>query len=90
MTNEQYLLTCLMEECAEVAKISSKMIRFGNDAGKTQHLREEVYDVFAVLEELTLYHMDILPSQEDMPEAREELDRRGKKLRKYKEVAKCE
>ena len=29
MNNEQYLLTCIMEEAAEVAKAASKAIRFG-------------------------------------------------------------
>ena len=29
MTREQYLLTCLAEECAEVAQCASKAIRFG-------------------------------------------------------------
>lgn len=29
MNNTQYLLTCLMEECAEVAQRASKAIRFG-------------------------------------------------------------
>ena len=31
LTKEEYLLTCLMEECAELAHDCSKAIRFGSD-----------------------------------------------------------
>ena len=31
MTREQHILTCLAEECAEVAQRASKAIRFGMD-----------------------------------------------------------
>ena len=65
MTEEQYLLTCLAEECAEVAKCASKAIRFGlypddrrpgswrvvdNRAG----LEQELGDILALAEMLGL------------------------------------
>ena len=31
MTNTEYLLTCLMEEAAEVQQIAAKCLRFGLD-----------------------------------------------------------
>lgn len=62
MTNVQYLLTCLMEECAEVAQRCSKAIRFGlnevqNCQGLTNEKRimDEVCDLRGVLCELQNY-----------------------------------
>lgn len=42
MTREQYLLTCLAEECAEVAQAASKAIRFGLDplSGRPEKYRK--------------------------------------------------
>jgi len=34
LTKQQYLLTCLAEECAEVAQMCSKSMRFGLDETK--------------------------------------------------------
>lgn len=59
MNIEEHLLTCLAEECAEVAKEVSKALRFGledrdptNDAATTQRwrIRQELNDLFAVVE----------------------------------------
>ena len=47
MNREQYLLTCLMEECAEVQKACSKAIRFGlndDDNGRKSTNKEIIND----------------------------------------------
>lgn len=62
MNTEQYLLTCLMEECAELAHITSKAIRFGLDNTdpltglvNVDLLRKQASDVFGVFELLNQY-----------------------------------
>lgn len=56
MTRLEHLLTCLAEECAEVAQRSTKALRFGIDEVQpgqfltnAERIREEVVDLFAVL-----------------------------------------
>ncbi len=66
MNRDEYLLTCLIEECVEVAHRASKALRFGlnevqveqpkrrpND-GKTneERLADELGDLFAIVEML--------------------------------------
>lgn len=58
MVNEiQYLLICLIEECAEVQHRATKAMRFGLDEiqpnqpmNNDDRLREELHDLFAVIE----------------------------------------
>lgn len=71
MTEQQYLLTQLMEECAEVIHRCSKAIRFGGDEiqqGHTMTNRErigyELNDLVAVVDELESRGM-IPPLDED-------------------------
>lgn len=60
ISREKYILTVLGEECAEVAKIASKAVRFGLDShhpGKPeidnrQLLIEELNDIMAMVWEL--------------------------------------
>jgi NTP pyrophosphatase (non-canonical NTP hydrolase) len=52
MTEEQYLLLVLAEECAEIAKVASKAIRFGlehvhDGTTNKQKLFEEFADLIA-------------------------------------------
>lgn len=64
MTKQEHLLTCLSEECAEVSKVVSKMLRFGVD-DQSPHLDkdnlhllfDELNDLFAVVE--MLHDVDI-------------------------------
>lgn len=65
MTKEQYLLTVLSEECAEVAKEAAKAIRFGmgnryheDDPSNEQKLRNEVNEVIAVAKMLGIFTED--------------------------------
>ena len=61
MTSEQYLLTLLAEECAEVSQRATKAIRFGLDDPKgaqpgfpsnKERLLEEINDLLVVVEML--------------------------------------
>jgi len=68
MTKEEYLLTCLSEECAEVAQCVSKALRFGldttyGDEKKTnrEQLINELNDLVAVCG--ILMYEDVLPAE---------------------------
>ena len=65
MTREQYLLTCLAEECGEVAQRATKAIRFGldpddrrppewRDTNNRQSLQQELSDLLTVADMLGL------------------------------------
>jgi len=57
-SEENYLLTCLMEECGELIQAASKCIRHGTDShhpdrpGQTNwhELKQEITDVKAIIE----------------------------------------
>lgn len=60
MTEIEYLLICLAEECNEVAKVASKTLRFGleekrpgYDKNNRERLEEELIDLFTVMEVLS-------------------------------------
>ena len=66
MNRTEHLLTCLAEECAEVAQRVSKALRFGVDerqegqnADNAERIRLEMYDLLAVY--LIAASEDILP-----------------------------
>lgn len=69
MNNTEYLLTCLIEECAEVQKEATKALRFGLDDSwngkKTQRelIMYELIDVFTVAD--MLINLGILDSNID-------------------------
>lgn len=61
MTEQEHLLTCLMEECAEVAQRASKAIRFGmeevqlgQDLDNHRRLEHELGDLLGVVDLLRL------------------------------------
>ncbi len=68
MNKTEYLLVCLMEECAEVAQRASKAIRFTLEEcqpdlepqrSNAQRIVDEIHDLEAVIE--LLYEKNILP-----------------------------
>ena len=72
MTKKEYLLTCLAEECIEVAKEVHKALRFGlddtNPATKqtnAEAIRNELTDIVAVLEELKRADVALKPHSKD-------------------------
>ena len=61
MNREQYLLVCLMEECAEVQQVAAKALRFGldnhhpvSDLTNTTRLMEELAHIEAIRTMLTV------------------------------------
>ena len=72
MTKKEYLLTCLAEECIEVAKEVHKALRFGlddtNPATKqtnAEAIKNELTDIVAVLEELKRVGVLLAPYSKD-------------------------
>ena len=60
MTKQEYLLTCLMEECAEVIKAASKILRFGtsgryyvNKDQEDEYWYDEANNIPRLIEELS-------------------------------------
>lgn len=89
MTQIEYLLTSLSEECAEVIQAVSKALRFGLDdlykkKGTTprEDILNEVIDVAAILE--MLIELGVFP-QEYIDE---KVNAKQDKVRKYMEYAK--
>jgi len=65
VTKIQHLLTCLAEECAEVAQRVSKAQRFGlqevqpgQPLNNAERIVKELNDLWAVVEMLDLCHVD--------------------------------
>lgn len=90
MTVQEHLLTCLIEECAEVSHRACKALRFGIDDSdptienaRTERvmLKQELTDLFAVVE--LLFDQSILPDGFDRDAARE----KKKKVRKFMDYA---
>jgi len=55
LNREEHILECISEECNEIGKAVSKMLRFNHVPGTHQEnnkikLHEEINDLFAVLE----------------------------------------
>jgi NTP pyrophosphatase (non-canonical NTP hydrolase) len=70
MTEEDYLLVCLAEECAETGQAISKSLRFGLDhvwPGKgvtnREAVRDELRDVFRLAQRLGLNDFSNLPDK---------------------------
>lgn len=87
MNHREYLLICLMEECAEVQKAASKSLRFGlNDSESPLHpvnkdvLVEEVIDLLALI---GLVFEDLHISQDGFEELVEIKNEKVLKYMKY-------
>ena len=67
MNKTEHLLTCLMEECAEIQKAAAKALRFGLDdhapdepeVTNGENIAFECIDLFAVIE--MLEEMGVIP-----------------------------
>lgn len=62
MNRQEHLLTCLAEECAEVAQRVSKALRFGlleiqpgQPLTNQERINEEIYDLLSVIDILEGY-----------------------------------
>lgn len=70
MTEEDYLLVCLMEEAAEIQHAAAKALRFGlehwwpgRDTTNKGALRDEVRDFVRLAERLNLMDFEGLPDK---------------------------
>ena len=82
MTEKEYLLTCLAEECIEVAKEVHKALRFGlddtNPATKqtnAEAIKNELTDIVAVLEELKRVGVLLAPYSKDSEYYNQKIER---------------
>lgn len=76
------MLVVLMEECGEVIKTASKIIRFGEDAKNVEELNRELGDLQCMID--LLHEMDLV-SYTAIDEASAE---KREKLKKWTEFAK--
>lgn len=85
MTRDEHFLTCLAEECAEVAQRVSKALRFGlaevqrdQPLNNRERIMEEMRDLWAVLE--ILEDEGVLPK---LAMSSEDVDRKRAKIERY-------
>lgn len=86
MNTQEHLLVCLMEECAEVQKCASKILRFGahdhypsKPRDNTEDLLYELIDLLAVIDMVEGLPGLLLPSAR--------IKDKQNKVRKYMEYA---
>ena len=91
MNRREYLLICLMEECAEVSKAAAKALRFGADnthpvfkSDNTDKLFHELHDVEAV-SNLLAWELGVTITR---TEAEKQVEKKIKKVEKYMEESK--
>ena len=93
MNKTEYLLTCLIEECAEVQKEATKALRFGlddkweNDNTPQERLYIEMCDILGVIE--TLMEEGILDSNRISPQQPTDvlISAKKKKIKRWMEYA---
>lgn len=90
MNKTEHLLTCLMEECAEIQQATSKALRFGLDDGRpnsettnAEDIAIECTDLIAIIE--MLHETRIIP-QIDNTIAIEQKKAKVRKYMKYAET----
>lgn len=89
MNEREYLLTCLAEECSEVAKCVSKALRFGLDDAEPgqalnnrERITEELFDLNAVatLCERAGLILGVLPNERA-------IQRKADKIERFKAIS---
>lgn len=89
MNTQEHLLSCLAEECNEVAKDCSKAMRFGLDdkykeLTPRQNISHEIADIWAVIELLKENNIDLTNGYMN----RQVIDAKKEKLKYYMKYAK--
>jgi len=74
------MLVILIEECSELQKVASKIIRFGRDADKTDQLAEEIGDIQCMID--LLHEFDLV----SFNEIDERAHKKKEKLKKYSNI----
>jgi len=90
MNKTEHLLTCLIEECAEIQKVASKALRFGlddhapdSDSTNAEDIITEIYDLLAIIEMLKEEKIIF-----DLPDTKELIKQKKDKVTKYMDYAK--
>ena len=90
MNKTEHLLTCLIEECAEIQKVASKALRFGlddhapdSDSTNAEDIITEIYDLLAIIEMLKEEKIIY-----DLPDTKELIKQKKDKVTKYMDYAK--
>jgi hypothetical protein len=88
LNKEQYLLTLIQEECAEVSQRASKAIRFGlyeiqpgQELNNWERLRQEFVDLWTVM---TLLDRDLVNFDFDNDDVTAKIN----KIKKYSQISK--
>jgi dihydroorotase len=92
MKKTEHLLTCLIEECAEIQKSAAKALRFGlddhapnSDSTNADDISTEIYDLIAVIE--MLKEENIIPNI-NTEESKSLINIKKEKVKKYMNYAK--
>ena len=92
MNQTEHLLTCLMEECAEIQKSAAKALRFGLDdhapnshSTNAEDISIEFIDLVAVIE--MLREENIIPDICDN-DSKIAIEKKKEKVKKYMDYAK--
>ena len=87
----EHLLTCLMEECAEIQKSAAKALRFGLDdhapdseSNNAEDISAEIHDLLAVIE--MLKEERIIPDT-CLQDSKSKIERKKEKVKKYMDYA---
>lgn len=87
---DEYLLICLAEECAEIQQRVTKALRFGlfefepgQPYNNIQRLRDEINDLYGVLELTNEHDSDLILAKID----RKAVDAKKDKVLKYMEYS---
>lgn len=91
MTKKEYLLSCLVEECAEVQQATVKALRFGLESGNpnSENFSTNADDIVRELTDL-LAIIEMLEDEEIIEKSIsvENIDIKKEKVKKYMEISK--
>jgi monomeric isocitrate dehydrogenase len=91
LTKKEYLLTLIMEECAEIQKNCSKIMRFGDTSkhpdGELTNLEELIYEVIDLAAVLEMLQDEGIIELPDDGERYKAINMKKRKVEKYMEIS---
>lgn len=88
MDRKEYLLTCLIEECAEVQKEATKALRFGLDDNWKERGRQDQRIANEFVDVLSIYDMLVEEGLLDNISTEEMIRMKKERVEKYMRYAK--